>query len=143
MVRFFKGNVLDSTADAITITVNCKGVMGKGVALEAKQRYPTLFAKYKELCDRGEMKVGKPIICKVNGKHFILFPTKDDWRKPSELQWIESGLAELARHASQFKTIAMSPLGCGNGGLDIFQVTNRILNQFENAETLVGIYLNK
>ncbi|CAN5640330.1 hypothetical protein BH23CHL2_BH23CHL2_18790 [soil metagenome] len=133
------GNLFASTAQTITNTVNCRGVMGKGIALEFKKRYPGMFEDYKVRCDRGEVQPGHPYVYAVHtdpqlrltpdrsphGPTLILnFPTKDSWRRPSKIEWIEQGLRNLrdCYHEWGIESIAMPPLGCGNGGLEWHEV---------------------
>jgi uncharacterized protein YwgA/O-acetyl-ADP-ribose deacetylase (regulator of RNase III) len=103
------------------VTVNCVGVMGKGIALEAKERYPELFKEYEELCDAKKMKLGRPVyVSRLLPPSFLLFPTKDHWRSVSKLSDIEEGLKYLAANYREWKiaSLAVPPLGCGHGGLE-------------------------
>lgn len=140
MIRFYQGDILNCSADTITITVNCKGVMGKGLALQAKKQHPTLFNLYKRLCDEGEMKPGEPRLAECDGKKFILFPTKDDWRNPSQMEWIDSGLAIIAKNIDKLGSLALPPLGCGNGGLNFYGVLNLMLKHLEGIDADIRIY---
>jgi O-acetyl-ADP-ribose deacetylase (regulator of RNase III)/uncharacterized protein YwgA len=120
LVTLAKGNVLQSRARAIVNTVNCVGIMGKGVALAFKRRYPEMYRDYVARCDKDEVKVGKPYPYKVEDHIVINFPTKRHWRSVSRLSDIETGLRHLHAHLNEWgiTSIALPPLGCGNGQLD-------------------------
>jgi O-acetyl-ADP-ribose deacetylase (regulator of RNase III)/uncharacterized protein YwgA len=120
LVRLIKGNILQSQAQAIVNTVNCVGVMGKGIALEFKRKYPTMYHDYLARCDKGEVEVGKPYPYAVDDHIVVNFPTKRHWRSVSRLSDIESGLQHLRVHLHDWgiTSIALPPLGCGNGQLD-------------------------
>ena len=102
MIKYITGNILDSNADALINTVNTVGVMGKGIALQFKKAYPNNFKAYEEASKRAEIDIGKLFITKDSNtssgeKMIINFPTKTDWRKPSEYEYIEKGINELIR----------------------------------------------
>ena len=132
--------------DAIVNPVNCRGVMGKGIALEVKRRYPNSYRRYKEACDRGKLRPG--ILLYVPGedgeRNLIHFPTKDHWAKPSRLEWIESGLEYLKQHYAQWglRSIAMPQIGCGLGGLKWEQVKPRITAAFESEPLRVLVHIS-
>lgn len=116
-----KGDILNSNMQTIINTVNCVGVMGKGLALAFKQAYPEMFKDYKKKCDQKEVKIGRPYLFKISDSRWILnFPTKDDWRKDSKIEYVEAGLKYLAENYNSLgiTSLAVPPLGCGNGGLD-------------------------
>lgn len=130
-MRFIQGNLLDARVDAVVNTVNTVntvGVMGKGIALMFKERFPENFAAYAAACKAGEVKVGKMFVQaggELDGPRWIInFPTKKHWRQPTQREWIESGLADLKAviRAKDIRSIALPPLGCGNGGLDWTEV---------------------
>jgi uncharacterized protein YwgA/O-acetyl-ADP-ribose deacetylase (regulator of RNase III) len=114
------GNIFDSSSKTLVNTVNCVGVMGKGIAQIFKKKYPTMFKEYKILCDNKQIKPGTlyPYYEK-NEIKILNFPTKQHWRSPSNLQYIIEGLNWFIDHYEQLgiKSIAFPPLGCGNGGL--------------------------
>jgi O-acetyl-ADP-ribose deacetylase (regulator of RNase III) len=118
------GDLLAQKVDAIVNTVNTVGVMGKGVALQFKRKWPENFREYEKACKRGEVAVGKMFIYDAGGlllpRYIINFPTKKHWRSPSKLEYIEQGLTDLVVQARllNLRSLAMPPLGCGNGGLD-------------------------
>lgn len=115
-----KGDLLGSKMQALVNTVNCVGVMGKGIALAFKTRYPLMFSDYKDRCSRKEVKLGEPYIYEEGGRKIINFPTKQHWRNDSTLEDIRKGLQCLAEHIDAWgiKSLAIPPLGCGNGGLN-------------------------
>jgi O-acetyl-ADP-ribose deacetylase (regulator of RNase III) len=119
MVNIVKGDLFDCQADAITCTVNCKGVMGKGIAKEFKRRYPEMFTEYAKLCKQGRIHVGEVWVWREGSIYIVNFPTKDDWRNPSQLSWIVSGLDNLKKHVimGEITSLAMPALGCSNGNL--------------------------
>lgn len=127
MISYHSGNILDDEADILVNAVNCVGVMGKGLALQVKQRHPQVFAAYRQACRRGEVAPGRLHVAPFTGTHdqmrtrFIVnFPTKRDWREPSRVEDIRLGLQALpgAIESVGSWSIAIPPLGCGLGGLD-------------------------
>jgi len=119
VVTFVKGDIFKSPAQVLTNTVNCVGVMGKGVALEFKNRYPQMFNDYKARCDQGNVKPGQPYLWEDDSAQVLNFPTKRNWRDNSLLKDIEDGLKHFAGSYEQMgiQSIAMPALGCGLGGL--------------------------
>jgi O-acetyl-ADP-ribose deacetylase (regulator of RNase III) len=119
MIHFVRGNLFQSAAQVLTNTVNCVGVMGKGVALEFKGRFPAMFEDYRSRCEKGEVRPGRPYLWEDDRAQILNFPTKRDWRNPSLLSDIEDGLRYLAAHYQELgiHSLAMPALGCGNGGL--------------------------
>jgi O-acetyl-ADP-ribose deacetylase (regulator of RNase III) len=128
MIRYTQGNLLNATTDALVNTVNTVGVMGKGVALQFKTAFPNNFKVYKQACEQGTLDVGKLLYVKeetLSGSVWIVnFPTKKHWKGFSKYEYIEAGLKEMVRTISNYpiQSIALPPLGCGNGGLDWAQV---------------------
>ncbi len=119
MVTFVRGDIFKSPAQVLTNTVNCVGVMGKGVALEFKNRYPQMFSDYKVKCAQGQVKPGQPYLWENDSTQVLNFPTKRHWRESSLLQDVEDGLKYLAESYEQMgiQSLAMPALGCGLGGL--------------------------
>ena len=114
------GNIFESKAKTLVNTINCVGIMGKGIALEFKVRYPQMFENYLELCKQGKVKPGIPYFYNdLYGNSILNFPTKDHWRSPSKLSYIVDGLNWFRSHYKEYniESIAFPPLGCGNGGL--------------------------
>lgn len=125
MIKAMIGDLFQSRAQTLVNTVNCVGVMGKGVAAEFKRHYPSMFKDYHERCQRGLVRLGEPyLFTDVAGARIVNFPTKGHWRATSRIADIERGLDYLASHASAWgiTSIALPPLGCGNGGLDWAEV---------------------
>jgi len=138
MIRFTKGNMLEADVEALVNTVNTKGVMGKGIALQFKKAFPDVFSKYKKACDIGEMQIGKVYVCERsdNRCHYIIhFPTKNDWKKPSKIEYIKLGLESLLEAVQQYKirSIAIPALGCGQGGLKWERVLPLIQAAFDQV----------
>ncbi len=118
--------------------VNCQGVMGKGIALAFKERFPNNFEIYKRACDNGTMKIGEVLLVQEKGKTIVNFPTKDSWRKKSTYEFISQGLESLAKVIVEEKitSISIPPLGCGNGGLDWNKVEALIFTAFEKLDDI-------
>jgi O-acetyl-ADP-ribose deacetylase (regulator of RNase III) len=115
------GDLLKSDAQTLVNTVNCIGVMGKGIALAFKRKFPDMFKDYEQRCARGEVRLGQPYLYKQSKGPWILnFPTKDHWRAVSRLSDIVTGLKYLKTHYKSWgiTSLAVPPLGCGSGQLD-------------------------
>ena len=123
MIQFKKGNLLESMAEALVNTVNTIGVMGKGIALQFKERFPQNYKLYKRASEKKELQIGNMFVTYSNeiegSKWIINFPTKKHWLHPSKIEYIQKGLDDLKKViiANNIKSIAIPPLGCGNGGL--------------------------
>ncbi len=136
MIEKAKGNLLAADAEALVNTVNSVGVMGKGIALQFKQAFPDNYAAYEAACKHGEVNPGTMFVFHTNTFHnprFIInFPTKRHWKGKSKIQDIESGLRSLIEvvRAENIRSIAVPPLGCGNGGLDWHEVRPLIEKAF-------------
>jgi O-acetyl-ADP-ribose deacetylase (regulator of RNase III) len=147
MIHYQTGNLLDSKAEALVNTVNTIGVMGKGIALQFKNLFPNNFKLYANACKNKEVKVGQLFVTEeeslLAGKKIIInFPTKTNWRLPSEYQYIEAGLTELLNVIKEknIKSIAIPPLGSGNGGLDWNKVKLILERQLANVDCDIYIY---
>jgi len=142
MIKYIKGNILESQAEAVINTVNTKGVMGKGIALQFKKSYPDMFTNYEHACKSGEVIIGKMHIWQnstmFGPKYIINFPTKNDWKYPSKLEYIKLGLVDLAKMIKEYgiKSVAIPPLGCGNGGLDWNVVKPLVVEALKEFEEL-------
>lgn len=134
MIEYTKGNLLDDKAEALVNTVNCVGVMGKGIALQFRQAFPECFDAYKRACDAKAVKPGHMHVHETNeflGPKFIVnFPTKRHWKGKSKIEDISAGLDALRKwiKESGVQSVALPPLGCGNGGLD-WNVVRRLIEQ--------------
>lgn len=132
-VELGHGDLLDSGADALVNTVNTVGVMGKGIALQFKRRYPANYQAYREACARQEVQIGRMFVFplhQLNGPHWIInFPTKRHWRSNSRLDDIAAGMQDFAATVRRLgiKSVAVPPLGAGNGGLEWSKVRPVIL----------------
>jgi len=135
MIHYQTGNLFESPAEALVNTVNTRGVMGKGLALQFKKIFPLNTRRYEEACKDGSIDIGKILVVRdhsptTGDKVIINFPTKKDWRRPSEYSYIESGLKDLIKviREENIKSIAVPPLGAGNGGLD-WQVVKQMVER--------------
>ena len=146
MMTFTQGNLLDASVEALVNTVNTVGVMGKGIALMFKEAFPANFRAYEEACEQKQVKIGKMFVTEnrtFSGPRWIInFPTKKHWRQPSKLEWITDGLVDLRRviEEHQIHSIALPPLGAGNGGLEWSEVrpeVERILGDLDGVDILV------
>lgn len=132
MIRFTKGNLLDAEVEAVVNTVNTVGVMGKGIALMFKDKFPDNYKAYAAACKRGEVQVGRMFVTaspELNGPRWIInFPTKKHWRNPSRMDWILEGLKDLHAVITEkgIRSIAIPPLGSGNGALEWSEVRPHI-----------------
>jgi O-acetyl-ADP-ribose deacetylase (regulator of RNase III) len=139
MIEFGSGDLLDAPAEALINTVNTVGVAGKGLALQFRQVYPENFKAYATACKRGDVVPGHMFVLDSgrtgHGRYVINFPTKRHWRAGSRLQDIEAGLEDLVRvlRDLEIRSVAVPPLGCGNGGLPWLDV----LPLIENALALL------
>lgn len=147
MIIYKKGNILESEADALVNTVNTQGVMGKGIALQFKNAFPSNYKLYQDICRNGSFQIGDLLIVEENGlisgkKTIINFPTKTSWRKPSEYSYIEKGLEKLVQviEDKKFNSIAIPPLGSGNGGLNWEIVKKMIEDKMSHLPIDVFIY---
>jgi O-acetyl-ADP-ribose deacetylase (regulator of RNase III)/uncharacterized protein YwgA len=136
------GDLFESKAQTLVNTVNCVGVMGKGVAEQFKKRFPDMFADYESRCRRKEVRLGEPYLYKASAIQIVNFPTKDHWRSPSRLVDIERGLQFFADHAKEWSisSVAMPPLGCGNGGLEWSEVGPLIYRKLHELPIDVELY---
>jgi O-acetyl-ADP-ribose deacetylase (regulator of RNase III)/uncharacterized protein YwgA len=142
-VRLVSGNILDSRAQTLVNTVNCVGVMGKGIALDFKRRYPEMFSDYVARCERHEVRLGQPYRYKANDHWIVNFPTKNHWRAVSRLSDIVGGLNYLEEHYQEWgiASLAMPPLGCGNGQLEWKVVGPTLVRHLERLNVPVDLYV--
>jgi len=149
-VTFKSGDLFLDKSEALVNTVNCVGVMGKGVAYEFKHRWPENYKAYKKVCDARGLRPGHMLIFELTNlfgksepKFIINFPTKDHWRAKSKLEYISEGLDALVSDIKKYKikSIALPPLGCGNGGLDWNIVRPMMLEKLSELDDVdVAIY---
>src|SRR5713101_1722118 len=147
MIYKAEGDLLGTDAEALVNTVNTVGVMGKGIALQFKQAFPDNYSAYEAACKRGEVELGKMFVFhrhpSNNPRLIINFPTKKHWRGRSRIKDIESGLRALIKVVGDEKisSIAVPPLGCGNGGLEWSDVRPLIEQAFsEVPEVTVQLF---
>ncbi|MFZ4525723.1 MAG: type II toxin-antitoxin system antitoxin DNA ADP-ribosyl glycohydrolase DarG [Chlorobium sp.] len=146
MITYKTGNILDAKVSALVNTVNTVGVMGKGIALQFKNAFPQCFRVYTDAVKRHEIKTGEVQVVPVsslNGVQYIVnFPTKKHWRNPSEIGWITDGLRDLQKKivAWHIESIAIPPLGCGNGGLEWRVVKSEIEKALHDLPIDIQIY---
>jgi O-acetyl-ADP-ribose deacetylase (regulator of RNase III) len=143
MIELIKeGNLIETDAEALVNTVNTVGIMGKGVALQFKKAFPDNFKKYQEAAKNKEIQIGKVFVTETgkltNPKYIINFPTKKHWRYPSKLVWVKEGLKDLHTFITkhEIKTIAIPPLGCGNGKLKWDEVKPAIVESLSDIPNL-------
>lgn len=132
MIEFVQGDILQASAEALVNTVNCVGVMGRGIALQFKNRFPENFKMYQVACKREEVRPGRMLVYatgRLTGpKYIINFPTKRHWRGKSRIEDIDAGLVALTAEIVERKisSVAIPPLGSGLGGLNWADVRPRI-----------------
>lgn len=146
MIRFSNGDMFDSGAYALVNTVNLVGVMGKGVALQFKERFKDNFIQYKHACENSKIGIGNSLVVKEKWKDkevlIVNLPTKKHWRNKSEYSYIEMGLANLVDIIAKYKipSIAIPPLGAGNGGLDWAVVKAMIIEKLKDVNSEIIVY---
>jgi len=143
MFVYKTGNILRSKAEYIFNAVNTVGVMGKGLALQIKQKYPACVEDYKKACSSGRLKTGSVLVTYLTKEkiNIVQFPTKAHWRDPSKYEYIEEGLKSfvlfLKNHNIQNVTVAIPKLGCGNGKLEWKQVLTLIKQYLSEFDTII------
>jgi len=146
VIQFVQGNLFDSDAEALVNTVNTTGVMGKGIALEFKKRFPNNYEFYRQQCEQGQVQIGKMLVFRTQSlqpQYIINFPTKQHWRGKSKIEYIQRGLDDLVRvvREHEIRSIALPPLGCGQGGLRWEQVKPLIEQAFAPLQNVdVQVY---
>jgi O-acetyl-ADP-ribose deacetylase (regulator of RNase III) len=147
MIKFVSGNVLEANTQAIVNTVNCVGVMGKGLALQVKNKHPLVYEQYRHACNQKIVKPGKIFVTLTfidQPKYVFNFPTKRHWRSNSLVEDIQLGLNNLVDCINdyQISSIAIPALGCCNGGLDWKAIRPLIVSNLQTVadDVLVLIY---
>lgn len=146
MLKLVTGDFFDYNADIRINTVNCVGVMGAGVALAFKKRFPEMFKDYAQACSKDEVQPGTPHVWHENGMFqkltIVNFPTKIHWRDPSEYEYIEKGLVWLRRFLEdkEGSTVTVPALGCGHGGLDWNIVSKMIVEHLEGLDCTILLF---
>ncbi len=143
MFKVLIGDLFASRAQTLVNTVNCVRVMGKGVAQEFKKHWPAMFEDYRQRCQRKEVRLGEPYLYRdAFGASIIKFPTKGHWRSPSRIADIEQGLDYLAEHVGEWgvSSLALPPLGCGNGGLEWAEVGPLIWRKLQDLPLHIEVF---
>ena len=142
-MKILIGDILKSKAQTLVNTVNCVGIMGKGIALEFKNQFQEMFKDYVQRCERNEIRIGQPYVYKnLFGQQIVNFPTKEHWKSFSKVSDIESGLDYLLAHYKEWgiTSIAIPPLGCGNGQLEWEVVGPLIYSRAKQMDIPVEVY---
>lgn len=145
-MKFVQGNIFESDAEALVNTVNTVGVMGKGVALQFKERFPENFRLYEAACKRNEVQIGKMFVTAtnsmINPRWIINFPTKKHWLHKSSYTYIEAGLDDLVQQIRKLniRSVAIPPLGAGQGGLNWQKVRALLEKKLSNLDIDIWIY---
>ena len=147
MIKNTRGNLLAAPVEALVNTVNTKGIMGKGIALQFRQAFPQMFKDYEKACKDERVSLGKMDVHDLGGlvggpRWIINFPTKGHWKTKSRMEDVESGLQDLIAKIRKLgiKSIAVPPLGCGNGGLpwnDVRPLIEEAFAQVPEVEVLL------
>lgn len=134
MIDYIKGDIFLSPAKVIVNAVNTFGVMGKGIALAYKERYPDMFTAYRNACEKKTFQIGKLMLYYAPDYWVLLFPTKENWRHPSKIEYLQAGLEKFVNKYAEknITSIAFPMLGCGNGELD-----------WEDVRPVMEYYLKK
>src|SRR5438128_10332378 len=145
LIHYQKGDIFESNAQVIVNTVNFKGVMGKGLALAFKQRYPAMFAVYQQECKTGKLRIGRPSLYRESSPWILNFPTKYDWRFPSKLEYLEKGLEYVAANYKKegIKSIAFPKLGAQNGKLSWDDVGPLMVKYLSQLDVDVYVYITE
>lgn len=143
MFEFVSGNILESEAECLINTVNCEGFMGKGIAYQFKLKFPENNKDYIKACKNGMLRTGTLHHYNESGKFIVNFPTKNKWREKSKIEYISTGLIELAKliNLQNVASVAIPPLGCGNGGLSWSDVKPLILEHLGSISNNVIVYV--
>ena len=143
MIFYVKGDLLQSCADVLVNEVDCEGVMGKGLALQFKRKFPESYNDYRNACGLGLLRSGVLHWYRERGKLIVNFPTKIRWRDKSKVEYITTGLEQLshtiAKHS--IKSIAIPALGCGKGGLRLETVKPIIEKELNSVSQFANIYI--
>ena len=143
MITVRTGDILNENTHALVNTVNCVGIMGKGIARAFKLRYPEMFTDYAARCERHEVQLGRPYPYRTTDGHVVInFPTKNHWRGVSRLDDIVAGLRYLELHYQEWgiESMAVPPLGCGNGQLEWSVVGPTLYRELSRFDMPVVLY---
>ena len=143
MIRVLVGNMFESKMTTLVNTVNCVGVMGKGIAQVVKKKYPQMFEDYVHRCRSKQVRLGEPYhYSDLTGISIVNFPTKGHWRSATRVSDIRAGLKYFVAHVREWEieSVAFPPLGCGNGGLEWKQVGPLMYSSLKDLEIPVEMY---
>jgi len=142
-IQYQKGDIFESKAQVIVNTVNCQGVMGKGLALVFKQRYPDMFVIYQQECKTGKLRIGRPTLYQKSNPWILNFPTKDTWKANSKVEYLEQGLEYFVAHYKEadITSIAFPKLGAQNGKLSWDDVGPLMVKYLSQLDIDVYIYI--
>ncbi|MEX2181908.1 MAG: macro domain-containing protein [Gemmatimonadaceae bacterium] len=142
MISYVQGNLFESPAQTLVNTVNTVGAMGKGIALQFKRYFPEMFTEYQRFCEAGKLQIGTLHLYQTRHKKILNFPTKQEWRRPSKLEYVERGLDTFVRiwREAGIHSIAFPPLGCGNGELSYDDVRPLMERYLSNLPIPVFLY---
>ncbi|MDL1979030.1 MAG: macro domain-containing protein [Deltaproteobacteria bacterium] len=143
MLTYLSSSIWASPAQTLVNTVNVVGAMGKGIALEFKRKYPDMYQRCRKLCKAKKFKVGMLWLYKARERYILNFPTKNHWRYPSKLEYVEAGLNKLAEHYEQMgiTSISFPRLGTGHGGLDWDTQVRPLMENYLKALT-IPVYIH-
>lgn len=138
MIKWVSGDILKTDAELISVPVNLKGTLGKGLAKQVRDRFPGSLESYRNLLSEGYLGIGRVCI----DPPFLWFPTKKDWRDPSELDWVIAGLRDTVIQCNLFQitSAAIPKLGCGLGGLKWEDVRKQIILYLDKPKTEFQVY---
>jgi O-acetyl-ADP-ribose deacetylase (regulator of RNase III) len=144
-IQYQQGDIFNAQTHVIVNTVNCKGVMGKGLALAFKQKYPDMFPVYQQECKTGKLRIGRPTLYKQSTPWILNFPTKDHWKPPSKLEYLEKGLEYFVTNYKKagIKSIAFPKLGAQNGKLLWDEVGPLMARYLSQLDIDVYIYISE
>lgn len=143
MIQFIRGNLFDVQADILVNPVNCVGVMGKGIALEFKKRWPEMYEDYVLACRNNEVRVGELHVWRTKSNWIVNFPTKRHWRDCSRYEDLELGLYGLWWYLHMMShpwSVAVPALGCGNGGLDWVRVKPMVVDALGSLPNTIYVF---
>lgn len=142
MLKFHRTSLMNSNSQTVVNTVNTVGVMGKGLAAAFKDRFPSMFVEYREICNNGALQPGNSWLWKGHDQWVLNFATKKHWRNPSKLEYVRDGLDEFCKtyERNGIREIAFPRLGCGNGGLDWEVVKPLMISKLNDLPITVFIH---
>jgi len=141
-LKIIYGNIFTSSAQTLVNSINCAGVMGAGIALECRLRYPDMYERYVELCKENKIQTGQLWLYRSSSPWILNFPTKRDWKRPSSADYLRSGLAKFQKtyKSKGIESIAFPLLGADKGGIDS-QISLGIMKEYlENLDLKIEIY---